>query len=161
MGLINEVFGYVTLEEANEYVTDHFVSSDTTRVAWESLSDADKMVLLRNSYRAIEMLAFRGRKTDKTQPSAFPRWPSTDVPSRIKHAQIANAIVLADESSQDDVAYYDRLRTFGVKSYHVGNLSETLNTPAESASTAAYQGIYSQEAMRLLSPWLSGGFEIV
>jgi hypothetical protein len=83
------------------------------------------------------------------------------VPDQIKDAQIANAIVLADESSQDDVTYYDRLRTFGVKSYHIGNLSETLNTPAESATTSAYQGIYSQEAMRLLSPWLGGGFKIV
>lgn len=158
---MSEVVGYVTLEEANEYVTDHFMSSNMTRVAWESLSDADKMVLLRNSYRAIEMLTFRGHKTDATQPSAFPRWPSTDVPDQIKEAQIANAIVLADESSQDDVAYYDRLRTFGVKSYHIGNLSETLNTPAESSSTSSYQGIYSQEAVRLLSPWLGGGFKIV
>lgn len=158
---MNEIVGYVTLEEANAYVTDHFMSSNMTRVAWESLSDADKMVLLRNSYRAIEMLAFRGRKTDTTQPSAFPRWPSTDVPSQIKEAQIANAIVLADESSQDDVTYYDRLRTFGVKSYHIGNLSETLNTPAESSEASYYQGIYSQEAMRLLSPWLGGGFKIV
>lgn len=158
---MSEVVGYVTLEEANAYVTDHFMSSNTTRVAWESLSDADKMVLLRNSYRAIEMLAFRGRKTDVTQPSAFPRWPSTDVPSQIKEAQIANAIVLADESSQDDVAYYDRLRTFGIKSYHIGNLSEALNTSAESSSTSSNQGIYSQEAMRLLSPWLGGGFQIV
>lgn len=158
---MNEVVGYVTLEEADAYVTDHFMSSNVTRVAWESLSDADKLVLLRNSYRAIEMLAFRGRKTDAAQPSAFPRWPSTDVPNQIKEAQIANAIVLADESSRDDVAYYDRLRTFGVKSYHIGNLSEALNTPAESASTASYQGIYSQEAVRLLSPWLGGGFKIV
>lgn len=158
---MSEVVGYVTLEEADVYVADHFMSSNTTRVAWESLNDADKMVLLRNSYRAIEMLTFRGRKTDKAQPSSFPRWPATSVPDQIKEAQIANAIVLADESSQDDVAYYDRLRTFGVKSYHIGNLSETLNTPAESASTSSYQGIYSQEAIRLLSPWLGGGFKIV
>lgn len=157
---MTEVVGYVTLEEANEYVADHFLSSNVTRVAWESLSGADKMVLLRNSYRAIESLTFRGRKTDKAQPSAFPRWPSTDVPVAIKEAQIANAIVLADESSQDEVAYYDKLRTFGIKSYQVGNMSEALNTPAESSSTSSYQGIYSQEAMRLLSPWLGGGFKI-
>ena len=161
MSPTSEVIGYVTLEEANEYVTDHFMSSNATRVAWETLSDADKMVLLRNSYRAIEMLAFRGRKTNKTQPSAFPRWPSTDVPASIKEAQIANAIVLADESTQDDVAYYDRLRTFGVKNYHIGDLSESLNTSAESSPTSSYQGIYSQEAARLLSPWLGGGFKIV
>ena len=158
---MSEVVGYVTLEEADAYVTDHFMSSNMTRVAWESLSDADKMVLLRNSYRAIEMLTFRGRKTDMAQPSAFPRWPSTDVPTQIKEAQVANAIVLADESSQDDVAYYDKLRTFGVKSYHIGNLSETLTAPAEGATATSYQGIYSQEALRLLSPWLGGGFKIV
>ena len=158
---MSEVVGYVTLEEANAYVTDHFMSSNVTRVAWESLSDADKMVLLRNSFRAIEMLGFRGRKTSATQSSAFPRWPSTDVPQQIKDAQVANAIVLADESSREDADYYDRLRTFGIKSYHIGNLSEALNTPAESSSTSSYRGIYSQEAMRLLSPWLGGGFKIV
>ena len=158
---MNEVVGYVTLEEANAYVTDHFMSSNMARVAWESLSDANKMVLLRGSFRAIEMLAFRGRKTDKAQPSAFPRWPSTDVPQQIKEAQIANAVVLADESSQDDAAYYDRLRTFGVQSYRIGNLSETLNSPAESSAASSYHGIYSQEALRLLSPWLGGGFNIV
>jgi hypothetical protein len=83
------------------------------------------------------------------------------VPDQIKEAQIANAIVLADESSQEDVAYYDRLRTFGVKSYHIGNLSEALNTSADGSSASSYNGIYSQEAMRLLSPWLGGGFKIV
>lgn len=158
---MSNVIGYVTLEEANAYVTDHFMSSNMTRVAWESLSDADKMVLLRNSYVAIEMLHFRGRKTDKAQPSAFPRWPSTDVPIQIKEAQMANAIVLADESSQDDIAHYEKLRTYGVSSYRIGNLSETLNTSTESNSTSSQMGIYSQEAMRLLSPWLGGGFKIV
>jgi hypothetical protein len=158
---MGEVVGYVTLEEANAYVTGHFMSSNMTRVAWESLSDADKLVLLRNSYRAIEMLTFRGRKTSMAQPSAFPRWPSNVVPGQIKEAQIANAIVLADESSREDVAYYDKLRTFGVKSYHIGNLSETLNTSAEGSAASSYSGIYSQEALRLLSPWLGGGFKIV
>lgn len=156
---MSEVVGYVTLEEANGYVADHFMSSNMARVAWNSLSDADKMVLLRNSYRAIEMLPFRGRKTSTAQPSIFPRWPSTNVPDAVKHAQIENAIVFADESSREDASYYDKLRTYGVKSYSVGNLSETLNTSAE-GSSASTQGIYSQEALRLLGPWLGGGFKI-
>ena len=158
---MSEVVGYVTLEEADAYVTDHFMSSNETRVAWESLSDADKVVLLRNSYRAIEMLSFRGRKTSATQSSAFPRWPAIDVPQQIKDAQVTNAIVLADESSREDVAYYDKLRTYGIKNYHIGNLSETLATAAESSGASSYHGIYSQEALRLLSPWLGGGFKIV
>ena len=153
--------GYVTLEEANEYVANHFMSSDVVRVAWESLSDDDKKVLLRNSCQAIDALTLRGRKTCTTQPGAFPRYPSDVVPIEVKEAQIANAIVLADSSSQEDVSYYDRLRTYGIKSYHIGNLSETLSSPAESASASSYIGIYSQESMRLLSPWLKGGFNIV
>lgn len=158
---MNEVVGYVTLEEADAYVTDHFMSSDVTRVAWESLSDADKMVLLRNSYRAIEMLTFRGRKTDATQPSAFPRWPSTDVPEQIKVAQIANAVVLADESSREDAEHYEKLRTYGVQSYRIGNLSETLSSSENTNVSTMYRGIYSQEAQQLLGPWLGGGFKIV
>lgn len=158
---MSEVVGYVTLGEANAYVTDHFMSSNTTRVAWESLSDADKMVLLRNSYRAIEMLPFRGRKTNAAQSSAFPRWPALDVPVQIKDAQVANAIVLADESSQEDVAYYDKLRTYGVRNYRIGNLSERLSSPDENSYASSCKGIYSQEAARLLSPWLGGGFQIV
>lgn len=156
-----ETIGYVTLEDANKYVAEHFLSSNTTRVAWESLSDADKMVLLRNSFGAIERLPFRGRKTSATQPSAFPRWPSTEIPVQIMHAQIVNAVTLADESSREDVAYYDKLRTFGVESYTVGNLSETLVAPSENSGAASNQGIYSQEAMGLMVPWLRGGFDIV
>jgi hypothetical protein len=158
---MSEVVGYVTLEEANVYVANHFLSSNVSRAAWESLSDADKMVLLRNSYRAIEMLTFSGRKTSSAQSSAFPRWPSTDVPAQIKDAQIANAIVLADESSQEDIEHYEKLRTYGVKSYKIGNLSETLGSTDEGSSASSYRGIYSQESMRLLSPWLGGGFKIV
>lgn len=157
---MSDVIGYITLEEANDYVEKHFLSSDATRVAWESLSDADKEVLLRNSYRVIEALPFRGRKACATQPSAFPRYPLSEIPTQIKEAQVANAVVLSDTSAQEDAVYYDRLRTYGVKSYHIGNLSETLGSPAESSSASSYVGIYSQEAMRLLSPWLKGGFNI-
>jgi len=158
---MSEVVGYVTLEEANAYVTDHFMSTNMTRVAWESLSDADKLVLLRNSYRAIEMLPFRGRKTDSTQSSAFPRWPSTDVPTQIKDAQIANAIVLSDKSSQEDVEHYNKLRIYGVKSYSIGNLSESFGSVKEGSNTFVQKGIYSQEAIRLLDSFLGGGFRIV
>lgn len=157
---MSEVIGYVTLEEANEYVTNHFMSSNVTRVAWESLDDADKEVLLRNSYRAIEALTFRGRKACATQPSAFPRYPSDEIPTRVKEAQISNAVSLADDSSQEEVAHYDRLRTYGIENYHIGNFSETLSKASETLFPAAYQGIYSQETMRLLEPWLRGGFKI-
>lgn len=158
---MSDLIGYVSLEEADEYVAKHFMSTNTIRVSWESLNDADKEVLLRNSYQAIEALPVRGRKTCTTQPNAFPRYPSDVVPAQIKEAQIANAVVLADDSSQEDASYYDKLRTYGIKSYHIGNLSETMDAPTESASASSYIGIYSQEAMRLLSPWLKGGFKIV
>lgn len=160
MSLGEEVIGYVTLSEAEEYVETHYLSNSSTRLAWYSLSSTDKAVLLRNSFAAIEALPFRGAKTSATQTQAFPRYPSTEIPQRVKDAQVANAIALSDETLQEDAMFYDRLRTYGINSYRLGNLSESL-LDYSSVQTAAASGIYSQEALRLLQPWLVGGFNII
>lgn len=161
--LMAEVFGYVTLEEANTYVEQHYLSNSPTRLAWNSLTDEDKAVLLRNSYAAIEALPFRGSKTLCDQASAFPRYPSTEVPQRVKDAQIANAVVLSDDEFQEDALFYDKLRTYGINSYKLGNLSETIldYSHVGGSATAGAAGVYSQDALRLLQPWLGGGFRIV
>ena len=157
---MDEVIGYVTVAEADKYVEEHFTSANPIRRAWDFTDNLDKKVLLRNSYRAIEALPFRGHKTSTTQPGAFPRYPSHEVPIQIKEAQIVNAVVLIDPDTKEDVDYYDKLRTYGVKSYHIGNLTETLVTPTENSEVSSHVGIYSQEAVRLMSPWLKGGFNI-
>jgi len=148
-------FGYVTVAEADEYVRTHYLSTDPTRLAWEQLFDEDKAVLLIVSFEAIERLVYRGRRAAKGQKTAFPRYPDTEVPTQVKHAQIANAVVAADPEYHKDVDFYNKLRSFGIESYQIGNLSESL------VDSWSGQGVYSQEALRLLQPYLQGGFRIV
>lgn len=154
--------GYVTLEQANEYIATHYISSDKLRITWESLSDADKSALLLKSFETIELLPFAGRKTVSGQPNAFPRYPSTEVPNQILWAQIENALVAADTSASEEAEHYGRLWQFGVQSYSIGNLSEHISEGAWSSgsTTAVASGLVSTVATRLLKPYLLGSYRI-
>ena len=79
-----DTIGYVTLEQANEYVATHYISTDNLRVGWEMLTDEDKAALLLRSFETIELLPFAGRKAVPGQENAFPRFPETEVPNQIK-----------------------------------------------------------------------------
>ena len=154
--------GYVTIEEANEYVTTHFLSTDSLRVAWEALSVEDRTVLLQRSFDSIEMLPFRGRKTSSEQTAAFPRCPDEEVSTSVKAAQVENAVVLGDPDANEDADHYRKLWQWGVESYKIGNLSEKMSAGAwgsvNGAATAA--GIVSDKALQLLLPYMRGGYDI-
>lgn len=152
--------GYVTIEVAHEYVIGHFTSTDPLRLEWEQLSDKDREVLLRRSFESIESLPFSGRKLDPSQPNAFPRWPSKEVPYAVIAAQVENAVSLCDDSATEDAAYYERLWQFGVESYSIGNLSESIGSGTWSGLSAGASGIVSAKAIRLLKPLLGGGYSI-
>lgn len=141
--------GYVTVKEADTYVTTHYVSSDPLRDSWSQLTYDDKGILLLNSFKELESLPFHGRKYSLTQLTAFPRYPDPVVPQAVKDAQCAYAILMSDSSMREDISFYDRLRRVGVRSYRLGNMSETLtDTPP------------TQEIARLLAPYLRGGYRI-
>lgn len=152
--------GYVTLEAADDYVARHFTSNDTLRLAWENLDDEDKEVLLLRSFESIESLPLAGRKADPTQPNAFPRWPSSEVPAAVVAAQIENAVAMSDDSIVEDAAHYERLWQFGVESYSIGNLSESISSGAWSSGGTQSCGIVSARAIRLLRPYTGGGYTI-
>ena len=152
--------GYVDLAYADEYVSLHFLSTDDLRFSWEALSDEDKEVLLRRSFETIETLRFTGVKTSPGQPYAFPRFPSTEVPEAIKAAQVENAISLSDSSTTEDAAFYNKLWQWGVESYTIGNLSESISSGAYGRGSMAVNGIVSTRASKLLQPFLSGSYVI-
>lgn len=155
--------GYVTVEQANEYVATHYTLADKLRIGWESLGTSDKSALLLRSFETIEQLPFSGRKMVPGQPNAFPRYPDTEVPRQIIWAQIENALSFADSSAVEDAEHYGRLWQFGVKSYSIGNLSEHIGEGSWSsgAANAAASGIVSTTAARLLKPYLNGSYRIV
>lgn len=150
--------GYVTVEAANDYVTRYFTSNDPLRLAWEELSGEDREVLLRRSFESIELLPYTGRKSEIAQPNAFPRYPSCKVPPAVMHAQIENAVALTDKSATEEASFYGRLRQLGVESYSIGNLSETLGPGSWSGSSAEASGVVSAQALRLLRPYMLGGY---
>lgn len=151
--------GYVTLKEANTYVKEHYLSTDSLRTQWEALSDEDKSALLRKSFQTMELLPFTGRKTVCGQPNMFPRWPDTEVPDAVKYAQIENAVSLGDSENEEDQRYYDKLWKYGVSSYSIGNLSERISEGSYGAG-AQQTGIVSTTATRLLEPYLRGSYRI-
>ena len=154
------LIGYVTLEEAGQYISTHYLSNDALRQSWESLSDDDRVVLLTKSFQAIELLPFTSRKLNPDQNTVFPRWPCKEVPEAIKWAQIENALAKSDASNEEDAKHYERLWTYGVESYSIGNLSERTSTGTYSLRGAQYTGVTSAIAERLLRPFLGGGYRM-
>lgn len=152
---------YVDVKYADEYVSTHFLTTDSLRISWESLLDEDKEILLTRSFDAIECLPYVGCKSDPKQTTAFPRCPSDEVPEAVKNAQVENAVSLADSSTSEDQAFYEKLWQFGVESYSIGNLSEKTSSGAWGRSTgSATSGIVSARATQLLQPYLRGGYQI-
>lgn len=155
-----DLIGYVTVQDADVYISSHYLSTDEVAISWFALSESDKAVLLTRAFQIIELLPFSGRKTVTGQSCAFPRWPDKTVPDRIKWAQIELALNKSDASSNEDAKYYERLWLYGVESYTIGNLSERTSTGSYTIGGAQVTGITSAEAERLLQPYLGGGYRI-
>lgn len=150
---------YSSVQEANDYVAQHYVSSDATRTTWESLQDEDKQVLLNKAFSIIENLPLRGRKTEIDQPCAFPRCPDKEVPDVVKNAECELALAFSDSDLNSSIKDYRRMIDYGISSYSVGNFSESILSYQKNGLQMRY-GLISSEAERLLLPWLSGGFRI-
>lgn len=160
---MSDAIGYVTLEQANEYIATHYISTDKLYESWDYLSDEDKSALLLRSFECIEVLPFTGRKSNPDQEKAFPRYPATTVPKQVQYAQIENALSMSDTSMSEEAEHYGRLWQFGVQAYSIGNLSERISEGAWSSgsSTAVSSGLVSNIATRLLRPFMYGSYDIV
>lgn len=155
--------GYVTIAEADLYINTHYLSTDSIRINWNNLSDEDKEVVLTVSADAIDSLPWPGRKLDPNQERAFPRYPDADVPIFIHEALIENAATVTDSSSSDEALLYQRMWSYGISSYRIGNLSETVGTAGGNSGlnvTMIQNGIVSTKAQALLKPFLGGAYRI-
>lgn len=157
---------YVTLAECETYLAEHYLSSDLT--AWDATTDADKEVLLRRAAQTIDRQPLQGFKSVSTQTMQFPRmmysdfyyttestlrrdenwYIQTEVPEAVKDAQCEIAL-----SALSGTPERVSMAREGVRSYRLGNLSETL-------SADAVKAIVSHEARELLAPYVGGGYQI-
>lgn len=152
--------GYVTLDEANQYIAENYMSTETLRISWEALDPADRATLLRRSFQVIELLPLTGHKTSPSQLTAFPRCPDAEVPDNVKFAQIEQALIGADTDSAEEARQYERMWQWGVSHYRIGNLTESISTGAYGTGVLRAAGVTSPAASRLLAPYIRGGFSI-
>lgn len=152
---------YVTVAEADEYITSHYRSNSKDRQRWSELPEEDKEILLQNACTEIELLPFPGRKADREQELAFPRLPqqygqAQDPPKRILAAQIELALWLSDGGKQEELSQRQELQGQGVTSFSLGDLSESYQGGVSSATQNT--ALLCPKVKALLTPYLSGGY---
>ena len=143
---------YATLERANAYMQEYYASTDPIRTSWEALTDEDKQVLLNRAELMIDQLPLRGKATNP--PKAFPRKPNEEYSLQL--AQIAT-IELAAQYQDEVMRGRLSLKAQGVKSYKIGDLSETFGSGYE------YSGVdkFTYDIVfPFLKDWLGGGYRI-
>lgn len=143
---------YATVVQADEYVQNYYSSGDSMRLAWEKLSEADKLVSLNRAEQTIDCLPFTGRSV--AEDKAFPRYPDTEVPKEVTCATIELAVQTLDAEARDRY----EMRRQGVRSYRIGDLSESFSDADVAASGVdayAYSIVFP-----FLRDWLGGGYEI-
>lgn len=177
--MLNSNESWVSLEEAEVIISNNFLSDDELLTKWQSLSNNDKEVLLRNSARAItDAYKFVGRKAKAGQYLAFPRVldvlpvglaytiytsqyydngisGSYDIGEGLEEAALAQVINAVYGATLAPYALTTQSNFMsGLKSKAVGPINESygnLNTLTE----AGLQGIYTKRVESILSKWLT------
>ena len=135
---------YCTIEYADEYFKNRLHAE-----SWGETGDADKEKALRQATKEIDRQRLNGRKTNPSQPLAFPRYPDAEIPQNVKEACCEEALALLERGNSQR----RKLQQEGVQSFSLGNMSETF-------TAGAGKGLLSQEAKELLKPWLIGAVMI-
>ena len=132
---------YIDIEEANEYFAGRLHAE-----SWGQADDSTKEKALKQATKIIDRQRLNGRKTNPSQPLAFPRYPDAETPQNVKEACCEEALAILESGNSQR----RKLQQEGVQSFSLGNMSETY-------APGAGKGILSQEAKELLQPWLLGG----
>lgn len=155
---------YSSVELADSYIKSHYTADSEECTRWDALTEDNKKVYLNNAFDAIEALHFKGRKAFLGQEKAFPRLPyqygktEEGAPARVVNAEIELALWLSDEKKQKTSRRRSQLIADGVKSFSVGDLSESYGEAENGSQKLTAQSC--KKAMELLAPYLSGGFGI-
>ena len=144
---------YATIEQANAYIAEYYSSTSPQYISWNSLGNGDKQVLLNRAEQTIDQLPLRG--TPVVAGKAFPREP--DLTLSLSQAQLATIELAAQRQGNLEAQARFELQNQGVKSYKIGDLSETFMDASgyEGLDAFAYSIVFP-----FLKDWLGGGFKI-
>lgn len=144
---------YATLEQANAYVASYYSSTNNIRIAWDALDDEDKQIALNRAEQLIDLLPFKGKPIDKEK--AFPRHPEPEL--SLKRVQTATIELALQTNGDAETQERLNLRAQGVKSYKIGDLSETFG---ESNVDDYMLQFATDVVFPFLRNWLGGGYRI-
>ncbi len=118
-------------EDANSYVTieeaDGYLSGNKT---WEELGDTEKENALKLATMQIDTLRFFGRKVDSKQALSFPRILEDEDGDEYSQTVIIEKVKMATceqvaHNLSGDGKQMLQMQSFGVKSYSIGDLSQS------------------------------------
>ena len=125
MALVVGTNSYIDVQEANQLITDNFMSNDPIRVFWNSItSDSDKESLILNSTKKFDRdsMCYKWFKQDAEQPLQFPRVDTykrvIECPEDIKLGLLLQGI---KNNMANAYAEYQQLKAQGVKQFADGS----------------------------------------
>lgn len=134
---------YNTVETANTYFNTYRLDAPY----WGQLDATKQLVALNEAHLRIELLCYRGSKTDVAQTTEFPREGDLVVPDVILYAECEIAYALAE--GRDIDADFENLL---VSTHKYGPVSDTNISELNPANLS---GIPSHRAWMFLKSWLS------
>lgn len=146
---------YATVEQANEFISKYYSSKDSLRIAWNALSNEDKQVVLNRAEQSIDQLPFTGKSVHKDK--VFPRHPNPE--KSLVQVQIATIELAIQGLNEEFKERYD-LQQQGVKSYRIGDLSETFGATQGATGYAGIDAFTYSVVFPYLKDYLGGGYNI-
>ena len=180
MAIVVGTDAYISLVDADLYMTNNYVSTSTEYTTWDALSDGDKEIYLKKATKRIDRQILRGIKAVDTQTLEFPRalktygsyWDQpvygatpyrsndyvveSEVGQRVKDANIEEALSISVNGT--GLNNRQSLQQQGVKSFSLGDLSETYGTGLSSSFNSTV--LTSTVAKELLKYYQAGSVSI-
>lgn len=165
---------FVSVADANAYITKYYTPDTDRYQAWNELTTEDKETYLRQACQELCKLNYRGVVYTAFQPLPFPRFMGDDwvmayreliapeailypemqeIPQDIISAQIEEALELSAPSA-DTEAF--NARNGALDSYTIGHLSEHY----KSSVTETEQVLRSVKAQSLVAIYVKGAYDV-
>lgn len=113
---------YFDVQEANQMISDNFMSSEVEYKLWNELSDNDKSVIIYRNTKLFEniYMFYCGCKVYNSQPMEWPRnmnQETVECPDEVKLGILLNGVKTLIRDSDDSESEYNKLINLGVEEF--------------------------------------------
>lgn len=155
---------YVTVQEADEYISKYYSDYDDLAIVWGVLDEKEKASYLYTSIQQMESLVLQGIPLNPAQPLNFPRVkcykPATrenpSIPDEVKEAQIENALELLNADlgarSDEQMIVLSALGVIKNTKYNKREMGE-VGLGATLTGAVSKAPLESEHALKLMRAW--------